>query len=326
MNITAVATAEAIRGDFYMETDDGQVSLSLSVVENGEDTRTISTTIQHPCFEDESEALFRLRRPYSVDTPEDMAIAEVGEKGEIDTFHAAPGYRAIRDELGYARTHEEVIEDGVRQVTTRFTYPLVARLNDFMDEYRPDSSTRFSEFAGGEYGAEEFVVPFTEEGKILVATEIPAELHDHAGGHVLGWLGMTDEAVRPIRESLLPYVARMHAERDLPPVPGGDDRRIKEYLTPSEQIVKDAMYRLDRISAGVGELLLAPNFSSRQKSAEGMFRELESFFEYGSGNSRRKIPDTIFGQAPHRAELLRVGIQMLNGLHALDEKLRKDYS
>ncbi|MEK7594750.1 MAG: hypothetical protein AAB436_03880 [Patescibacteria group bacterium] len=180
-------------------------------------------------------------------------LGNVAPTNSVANFASPLRFEGVIRGLGYIAQTESHSEDGQIVTTETFVYPSAERVNSFVTEAlgdRQDERLTLVEYQGGHYTAEEFIRAFVEKGHILMASDMPHQMHD-LGDHALGWVGMDPALAAHMREILSHYVARTDAEKALP-LPehekGFDDKEVKDFFVPSSLILTAASHNMDIFS------------------------------------------------------------------------------
>lgn len=296
---------------FDAATKDDAVSLQVHGTVDEKESTLVTATFRHPTDMGVYDARYLLTRAAighdpiytGLPEPEEEIINMATTNGNVDLFASKMRrFQAVPSALGYTATSQTHIEDHQTITETSFTYPSLSTLNTAAERIFPGKSVRFAPFEGGLYSAKEFITRLAETGEVLVATEQPYELHDHAIPHILGWLGFGEDFIGPLREAIGVYVARAAAEDEMPlPKTGQIDPRgrIIEYLNPSLTFLKKLMEKFDLLSADVAdELLFAEKTGNAlQHPEDNLSSKLRVFWKNGrsAGRDKNFIPDGLLG-------------------------------
>jgi hypothetical protein len=246
-------------------------------------------------FRSKIELIDFLNPDKEFESEERQLIDTAGHAGEIGSFARIEDFHDLVAGLGY-RYYEETEDTGLSTVKTiNFEYPTIDRLNEFSSEAFPDEdSVQFVEHPGGHYSAVEFISSLVNDGQILIASEQPYQLHDHAALHVLGWIGLGGEYLKHIRPVYRSFLDRMEAEEALPPIPRINDRRVSAFMRPSLEVIKGGMGSLDNLSFEVGQAVFMDGNDENWSIHEKIHRRIESSFSLRQGDSA--IPSNILVQ------------------------------
>lgn len=298
--------------EFSAATDDNSVSLKVQTHAQDEAT-CFDATFKYPVDIDVYEArewLVRAAQGHDtylteLPTPQEEIIGLTRPSGNIDNFaHQMRRFPKVAAALGYAAASESYTKDDQIVTHTTFTYPSLPMLNSAAAQLFPDTSVQFAPFEGGLYTAQEFVTRFAESGEVLVATEQPYQLHDHAIPHILGWLGIGEDFTAPLRRVMGMYVERAAAEKALPDIGIPDINvhgPINDFLNPGNTFIKRLMEKLDLLSADVADEIL---FTEKEDKGyrpveESLSRKLELFWTGGGGSlsgRRNAVPAGLLGK------------------------------
>lgn len=223
-----------------------------------------------------------------------------------DIVKEAIHFNGLLKKLGYKLdTQYEVEEDGRAHRVKDYKYPSIERVNDFMAAvFDEDVAVEFVPYEGTEYSAYEFVDKFAREGKVLIATHQPHEVHD-LSDHTLGWIGLTPGLVKILRERLKPYLNRFEAEYEAPAVPvlqaNGEDERVQEFMYPSLKAIKVGMRKLDTLTSRIAEKAMFKTVDMCGGRPRSVASAIENFFDSSSYGVFRgfNLPSGLFGDTPN---------------------------
>ena len=280
---------------------DGSVHSSLGYSVQPDGTTVVASSLQRPEGLEDWQAAGQLRRDLGDNSKEtseyktlDLAIPF------IQAFMPMGNFEAVVQALGYGHSVVETHNNGHITEEVTFSYPSLEALNAAAKKYFPTTPLTFVPYPGGEYSGEEFIPRLTEAREILVATEQPHELHDHAVPHLLGWLAMGEDFIDPLCSVLGHYVKRADAERELPAIPEIEDSRIGSFLHPARAALDLAMDKLDELTSRIVDNILRQDEQPTiyRPQEQRLATTLEVFWTEGESSlrARKRIPAGFLGR------------------------------
>jgi hypothetical protein len=240
-------------------------------------------------------------------------LSNVMPLNALGMLESAKNFRGILDGLGYQI--DVSTRRGSKNLITRKVcqYPSAQRINDFMfDVFGAEQGAEFVSHPGGDYGVTDFMEPFAEEGKVLVASEQPYEIHD-LSDHALGWIGLTPSILRSLRASARLYLDRSEAEvrllEELPPNNRGresswDDERTSKLFNPSSLVLTEMLGLLDRETGFMAEEMFQKEmhdtlrYTMIENARMRIGQITDRIFDLHSRDMMASWPGGLLGKAP----------------------------
>ncbi len=194
-------------------------------------------------------------------------------------FKQMPRYNRLLSALGYKCLSETAAIDGAIHSWTAFSYPTPNRLNTVLDEVSPNEGLRYEYYPGGEYSALDFADAL-DRNKVLIAEDMPDQLHDHVAMHILGYMGLHGEMLDKLKANVSMLLQRSKAEAQLPPAPRMDKVGVYEFFHPSHTVIRQILFGMDTLSSEIANAVLEGRDTSHEQSRPTkLARTIRYFYE-----------------------------------------------
>ncbi|GEM_PF-5836156 len=245
-------------------------------------------------------------------------IWNLSPRNSLDKIATAPRFTGLLANLGYSVESDTHDQNGQHITKKVCRYPSVDRANNLLfrlgvleeDEDEPGKGITFEEFRGGEYSLEDFMTYFVEEGKVLMASDQPYQIHDMSN-HLLGWIGMDPQLIDFMRAGLDDYRSLSEeTEQAMKRLPLSSERRqdkdVRTFLSPASVVLQRAMSGFEVFTASLAQrFIFDQNHETIDEDFMWWVRHSTARFinlEYGDNavGGMDLTPSGLLGKGPDR--------------------------